>query len=428
MPLTYNGNAANVSDSNSKTISAVANTTPVGVTTSTAHSFQNYDTVEITGTGIVDGTWPILVTGANTLTLTGSTAAGTHSSGTIVDTSLSPAASVPIDGEAETMTTLSPVLQVLLDRTQALNLKAVAAGVVNFPGTTSPWTVPEGCTQIVAVGCGGGGQGGGGVYGANDINTGAPGGGGGAAGIVSTQIFTVSPGATLTVSLGTGGSAAGAGGVVGASDPSAGEEGGNTTISHSINGVATTVATFLGGAGGQVGSHAIAPTSGNTLFVPGGNGPLVGLHTQTLPTPITTTGSIPVMAFGVGSGGASVTNQVSSGNSCYGFYSANWNAGGTAGSPGTAHSGVGGGGGGGGGGGLGHAGGAAGAGGAGTTGGTNAGSIGVDGSSGTSGGAGGGGGGGGGSGNGSGPALGGNGGAGGPGGAGQVTLYFMAKA
>lgn len=66
-------------------ISAIANTSPVQVTTTSPHGLGSNVEVNLFGTGLppVDGRWFITSTGANTMTLNGSVAAGTASSGSI---------------------------------------------------------------------------------------------------------------------------------------------------------------------------------------------------------------------------------------------------------------------------------------------------------------------------------------------------------
>ena len=61
MPLVYNGNAANVTYFNSKSIANVYAETPVRIATTAPHGFSSYDQVEVSGTSIVDGLWAILV-------------------------------------------------------------------------------------------------------------------------------------------------------------------------------------------------------------------------------------------------------------------------------------------------------------------------------------------------------------------------------
>ena len=62
-------------------ISAVANTTPIGITTTQNHGLSSGDVVTISGTSITDGSFIITRTAANTFTLNGTSAAGTASTG-----------------------------------------------------------------------------------------------------------------------------------------------------------------------------------------------------------------------------------------------------------------------------------------------------------------------------------------------------------
>lgn len=66
----------------SKAIASVANTTPIGITTSTAHGFKSGAAATISGVDpAVDGTYTIVVTSATAFTLTGTTAAGAFGAG-----------------------------------------------------------------------------------------------------------------------------------------------------------------------------------------------------------------------------------------------------------------------------------------------------------------------------------------------------------
>jgi hypothetical protein len=127
MPKILTGSPANVLTPFIETITAIANngSGACRVTTSVAHEFGDGDTVLITGTtqtNLDNLYWTIAVIDATHFDLIGSTFSATHT-GTATDVSLLPAIQCPLDGEAPTMTTMLPVLQALMDRTQFLQAK-----------------------------------------------------------------------------------------------------------------------------------------------------------------------------------------------------------------------------------------------------------------------------------------------------------------
>jgi len=62
-------------------VDAVADTTPIEITTEADHGMATDDRVLIAGTGVTDGSFVITLTGAKTFTLNGTTAAGTATTG-----------------------------------------------------------------------------------------------------------------------------------------------------------------------------------------------------------------------------------------------------------------------------------------------------------------------------------------------------------
>jgi hypothetical protein len=124
MTTHYTGDPANVTTPLVRAISAIANTTPVQVTTSAPHLFSTADIVVLVATGIIDGGWTITVTGANTFTLNGSSASGTSSTGTAIDTSLTPNFQCPSNAELATVDSILAAVKTLADRSQFLNKTA----------------------------------------------------------------------------------------------------------------------------------------------------------------------------------------------------------------------------------------------------------------------------------------------------------------
>lgn len=94
-------------------VASIANTTPIVVTTTTAHNFYSGDTVELEGTGLTGllPLWIVTVTGADTFSLNGSSAQGASTTGYCIDYQVQPAFQIPDPGEGASMVTLAPVLQ-----------------------------------------------------------------------------------------------------------------------------------------------------------------------------------------------------------------------------------------------------------------------------------------------------------------------------
>jgi hypothetical protein len=139
MSTIYSGNPGNVSNSLTRTITGAANNGSglIRITTSGSHLFSPHDVVIITGvvgTTEANGTWSINVIGSTTFDLVGSTFTHAYvSGGSAVDRSLTPAATVPSDGDQITATSLVAPLQVCLDRTQFLATQPVAPAILTIP-------------------------------------------------------------------------------------------------------------------------------------------------------------------------------------------------------------------------------------------------------------------------------------------------------
>lgn len=141
MTTIYSGNPANVSNSLTRTITGCANNGSglIRVTTSTSHLFSGFDVVIISGvTGTIEanGTWSITVIDATHFDLVASTFTNAYvSGGSAVDSSLTPAATLPLDGEQCTAETILAALQLLLDRTQFLATHALASTLITIAPT-----------------------------------------------------------------------------------------------------------------------------------------------------------------------------------------------------------------------------------------------------------------------------------------------------
>ena len=127
MSSPYQGNAANITQFATSTISNATNATPIVITTSAAHLYASGDTVVITGvTGntAANGTFVIAVTGSTSFTLTGSVGNGAYAGGgTAKDINLLPFAATPSNGDVFTVDQLNTYLQNLADKIQFLALK-----------------------------------------------------------------------------------------------------------------------------------------------------------------------------------------------------------------------------------------------------------------------------------------------------------------
>jgi hypothetical protein len=103
MSTQYNGNGSIPEATNPTpvTIASSTNASPIVVTTSTAHGYNNGDTVVVEGHQTntnANGTWPIVVTGPNAFQLQGSTGNGVGgATGYVIDYSVNPLIQLPAD-------------------------------------------------------------------------------------------------------------------------------------------------------------------------------------------------------------------------------------------------------------------------------------------------------------------------------------------
>lgn len=131
MSTTYQGTASNVTSPLSATITGVVwNGSTLVVTTSAAHNFQTGDQIIISGVAWGGGItpvnnarsnpWTVTVLSATTFGLNSSTNPGSTyvSGGTATDLSLTPATTLPSDGDARSAASVNVALETALDRTQ----------------------------------------------------------------------------------------------------------------------------------------------------------------------------------------------------------------------------------------------------------------------------------------------------------------------
>lgn len=289
---------------------------------------------------------------------------------------------IPSDGDTINAASVNAALEGLADRTAALG--SVRVDEFAASGT---WTCPEGVTQIIVEGCGGGGAGGCGGSGAVGGGGGGGSGGGGAiyrsyaVAVVPTTVYTVTRGAGGTpTALGATHNAAadGTDSTFGALATFRGAQGGRGALSY-----ASTARYYFGGAPVRHSTGSPPQTSISDITVDTGLEALVVLreqaggvsgHVSATDPGVSSTYYVNGCASSVGAGGAggaaNNTARVGGGggaSGCFGMAPGVGGSGGTAsaaGSPGTAGTlGAGGGGGGGGGSGAVTAGGLGGAGG-----------------------------------------------------------------
>lgn len=122
MSTIISGNAANVSNSLTRTVIDATFATPVVIQTSVPHLYASGDYVSVSGvvgnTG-ANGFYPITVIDADHFSLTGSIGTGAWvSGGTAIDVSLTPQFTVPSDADARNAASVNVAFQALADRTQ----------------------------------------------------------------------------------------------------------------------------------------------------------------------------------------------------------------------------------------------------------------------------------------------------------------------
>ncbi len=411
MSTIITGDASTVSNTLAATITGATNASPIVITTSAAHLFSTYNRVVVsgvTGNTAANGVFTITVLSPTTFSLTGSTGNGAYvSGGTATDVSLTPAFTIPSDGDAFNAAAFNVAYQTLADRTQFLAQSAVTQpSTWSFTSSTTA-IVPR--TGLYEIDCqGSGGSGGGGQAGGTSQEAGGGGAAGGAGGRSIARV-ALTAGDVLTITIGASVSG-GAGQIYSGVGAGFGTVGNTTEVLLG----ATSLCKALGGGRGDAGGNA---GSGATSYVPGG---------MPCQTPRVASFTPADMQNGRGGWGRRVpfASQPAASDAVQAGGNSNCATGGTAGADGTKASGAGGGGGAGGGasdwpGNVPGNGGTGGAGGA--TLGANA-SSGSNGTDGTYGAGGGGGGGGGGTNMGGTPGNGGNGGASG---AGIAQLVYL---
>lgn len=305
--ISYSGDPANVADS---LLAGIANCSAgaagkVRITSAGPHLFSTADVVvvsDVVGTTEANGTWTITVIDATHFDLDGSTFANAYVSGGIADdTSLTPAGTMPSDGEPGTAISIEAFLQLLADRTQFLAQRGTVKSET-FLGSGS-LVVPDDVRVMDLEGCGAGGGGAGGTPGSSaGTDYGIGGGGGGGAQFVKCSVDVI-PGDTLTVTI----EAGGAGGAAG----TGGNNGGDTIIT----GTGVNVR-FLGAAGATTQG---TPKSSAADFAQGG----IAVRNQASGSyEFGQTAGAPTGFYASKSpqqGGIGATNQVISLGQCYGM-------------------------------------------------------------------------------------------------------------
>ena len=156
MSTKYNGQATLVSPTKGASarvaISAVANTSPIAITTSGAHGFNTGDSIEQEGTsGIADGQYQITKVDGTHYLLNGTTAGGTASTGYAIDYELLPAVTIPANGELGDMGPLGSALEGAYDPMPFLyrrlgkwrfynQYNIIAGDLISLPYITNPWS------------------------------------------------------------------------------------------------------------------------------------------------------------------------------------------------------------------------------------------------------------------------------------------------
>ncbi len=157
MTTKYSGNPGNVTTPLQRTVNGCADngSGKVRVSTSTAHLYSTFDVVTIggvTGTTEANGTFAIVVIDSTHFDLPTVSFVNPYvSGGTASDNSLTPAATLPSDGEQVTVSSILDSLQLLLDRTQYLTTRApwVVAEDVLVAGTSGVTLASNGTNTYV---------------------------------------------------------------------------------------------------------------------------------------------------------------------------------------------------------------------------------------------------------------------------------------
>jgi hypothetical protein len=128
MSSIYQGVASNVSTGTTATINGATNATPIVVSTTAAHGYQTGDIVDVASVGgntaannSPNNPWTITVVDATHFSLNGSTGSGAYTAGgTSTNHSLTPATTIPSDGDARNAASVNVPLETALDRTEFL--------------------------------------------------------------------------------------------------------------------------------------------------------------------------------------------------------------------------------------------------------------------------------------------------------------------
>lgn len=352
MSTVISGSSGTVQNNSTRTVSGATNASPIVVQTTAPHGYATNNVVQITGvTGntAANGTWRVTVIDSTHFSLTGSVGNGAYGGGgTSVDTSLTPAFTIPSDGDARNAASVNVAFEMLADRTQFL---AELVNNVQFQTQTfdssSTYTTGPFQTKALVYGYGGGGGGGGGLQGQSYGSAGAQttrsaAGGGGGAATPRWIVVTVTPNTTYSIGIGAGG----AGGPAATVAMTAGQASGLGGSPSSFG----SLVSFRGGGGGFActANVAVASTTKRVQGGPNINWPSLGV-VQTDENTFDTTVSGPlVMAMGSGFGGVGALAQGTGGE---GMPALGGGGGGPGGFPGSDDIGYFGGGGGGGGGG-----------------------------------------------------------------------------
>lgn len=249
MSTIISGDAANVSNSLTRTVIDATNATPIVIQTSVPHLYASGDNVYVSGVGgntAANGIFTITVVDADHFELDGSVGNGAYTAGgVVVDFSLTPQFTIPSDGDVFNAAAFNVAFQALADRTQflATNIRMKSKTVT----ASGPIALPANCMPIVylkARGSGGGGGGGGRGNATNTDYQFSTGGAGGGAGELIEGWYIIVPGDDLDVVIG----AAGTAGVGSATvDGTSGGDGGDVTVTDQTP---TLLLTARGGRGG----------------------------------------------------------------------------------------------------------------------------------------------------------------------------------
>ena len=167
MATLYNGQGTLISPTKGAgarvAISAVANTSPIAITTSGAHGFNSGDSIEQEGTSsVADGQFQITKVDGTHYLLNGTTANGTATTGYAIDYELLPAVTIPANGELVDMGPLGEAIEGAFDPVPFLYRRAgkwrlynqydiIAGNVITTPFYSNPWSANANFTSTSFV-------------------------------------------------------------------------------------------------------------------------------------------------------------------------------------------------------------------------------------------------------------------------------------